>query len=64
MLGNDTVAASFVSFAASKQGDREFERGYDVGMRDLDALYLSFGDEIPMGLRLYMTHKRAADGAL
>lgn len=54
MLGNDTVAASFVSFAASKQGDRIFEGGYDAGMRDMDSLYLSYGTKSPTDVRQHL----------
>ena len=54
MLGNDAVAASFVSFAATKQGDRLFEGGYDAGQADMDALYLSYGEHIPCNLEHHL----------
>lgn len=57
MLGDTNVAASFVSFAFSKQGDRVFEGGYDAGMRDLDALYLSFGEYTPTALVHYLSNQ-------
>jgi len=57
MLGNTTVAASFVSFAYSKQGDRVFEGGYDAGMRDFDTVYLSFGEYTPTALVHYLSQQ-------
>ena len=54
MLGDDTAAASFVSFAATKQGNRTFERGYDEGIGDMDSWYLSHEDHMPRGLVRYL----------
>ncbi|MEM6564605.1 MAG: hypothetical protein AAF665_09185 [Pseudomonadota bacterium] len=54
ILGNLCVADSFVSFAASKRGDRVFEGGYDAGLRDMDAWYKSGGEKQPNRLVLYL----------
>lgn len=57
MLGNKSVAASFVAFAASKQGDRDFEGGYDAGLQDMDDWYLSYGENVPLGLLTHLQCK-------
>ena len=54
MLGNEAVAASFMSFAVSKRGDRMFEGGYDVGLSDMDAWCLSQSEYKPSSLSRYL----------
>jgi hypothetical protein len=54
MLSDPVVATSFLSFAIAKQGTRVFEGGYDAGLQDLDALFLSHGAQIPCSLAYYL----------
>ena len=63
MLGDDAVAASFVSYAASKKGDRRGEGGYDAGSGDLDAWYTSGAGYIPSGLLQYPGMDRTGNDA-
>lgn len=58
MLGDASVSASFVHFALSKSGDRDFEGGYEVGAHDLSAWYFGFGEQVPRGLWGYLQNCR------
>lgn len=58
MLGDASVSASFVHFALSKSGDRDFEGGYDVGAHDLSTWYFGFGEQVPSGLREHLQNCR------
>ena len=54
ILNDSVVATSFLSFAITKQGSRVFEGGYDAGLQDMDALYLSHGAQLPCSLAYYL----------
>ncbi len=54
MLGNTSVAALFVNFAHTKQGDRMFEGGFDIGVRDMSDWCSSYGGQVPQGLLRYL----------
>ncbi len=54
MLGDEAVAASFVSFAVSKKGERMFEGGYEVGLSDMDAWCISQREHMPSSLSRYL----------
>ncbi|MEO9573589.1 MAG: hypothetical protein ABJ263_12790 [Tateyamaria sp.] len=54
MLGDERAAASFVSFADTKKGNRTFERGYDVGLGDMESWCLSHEERLPGGLVRYL----------
>lgn len=50
LLGDAALADSFIAYAATKRGDRLYERGFDVGQEDMDAACLSSGEKNPSGL--------------
>lgn len=54
MLGDETAAASFVTFASTKRGNCTFERGYDAGLSDIDSWCMSYEDYVPSGLMRFL----------
>jgi hypothetical protein len=54
ILGDAAVAASFVTFAVSKKGERIFEGGYDVGSSDMEAWCTSQKEYIPNSLSRHL----------
>lgn len=61
MLGNLSLAATFMSFAASQKNDRTFQGGYEVGMGDLNAWCTSRGARRPSGLFEYLAPAASVD---
>ncbi|MEO0764960.1 MAG: hypothetical protein AAFY75_02995 [Pseudomonadota bacterium] len=61
MLGNESLVATFLSFATSQKNDRTFQGGYEVGMGDVNAWCASRGARRPSGLFEYLAPAASAD---